>query len=422
MLKGVLYNMKRLMKMFLERKRFIAFSVLKLLIMIISLVVNIIIIRKLSVKEYGIYSVAFMLIGLITTFGFTWSSTSIIFFGSKEKAQYGNLNKTFWARNIIMILSILILTLLFVVFRDAVNSYVGIKVSYLILIWLYVSVYEDYLCQYFLAVERQVLSAIMSITSKLIFLILIALLPFNVENLIRLNIISNLTVILYTYSISKKDIGKFEFDRNYFKKILNFSLWQLFGYSGLYLINFGDTAVIKYFMTMEDVGVYNSAYRLFNAAAGFAFIIPSFYASRVSIYFENKEYSKIKSFYYRDRVLIFIVSTLIHIIVMLYATPIIKLLYGSQYIAAAKVLNILLIGSIFRYLSVFYTLYYNISGKHKILQLINIATAVLNVVLDVVFIKRFGILGPAYATVISLILALVFSIYYCERKILHIGS
>ena len=117
--------------------------------MLLSFITNIVIVRKLSVDDFGIFSIAFMFIGLVTTFGFSWSSSSILYYGSKEKAKYGNINKTFWARNLIIFFSLIITTILFFLFSQQINEYIGINVSYLILIWLYVSVVEDYLSQYF---------------------------------------------------------------------------------------------------------------------------------------------------------------------------------------------------------------------------------------------------------------------------------
>lgn len=409
--------MKRLVNFIVHRKKFIQFLLLRILTMFLGLITNIFIVRKLTVNDFGIFSVVTMLIGLITTFGFSWSSSSILYYGSKEKAKYGSINKTFWARNIIIFFSLIITTFLFIVFRKQINDYVGLEISYLILIWLYVSVAEDYLNQYFLAVKRQILSTILSVTAKVIYIILIFVISFDVRKLIILNIISHATVLLYILGMDKKDIGKFEFDKSWFKEVLNFSLWQLFGFSGLYLINFGDTAVIKHFMTNEDVGIYNAAYKLFNAIAGFAFVISSYYASNVSTYFANKEYKNIRRFFYRERFIIFALSIMAHLVVMFFAEPIIIILYGERYVQAAKIFNILMTGSIFRHLSVFYMLYYNTNKKYKLQQIINIFRAVLNIGLDIIFIKYFGIIGPAIATTIAIMITVIYSAFYCEKRI-----
>lgn len=409
--------MQKITNIIINRKNFIIYSLLRVIIMVLGLVTNIFIVRKLSVNDFGIFSVALMFIGLITTFGFSWSSSSILYFGSREKAKYGNINKTFWARNIIIFFSLIITTALFILFRNQINGYLGLEVSFLVLIWLYVSVAEDYLSQYFLAVKKQLLSSMLSVTAKVIYLVLILLVSFDVKVLIMLNIISHATVLLYMLGLNKNDIKKFDLDKSWFKEVLNFSLWQLFGFSGLYFINFGDTIVIKHFMKLDDVGIYNAAYKLFGAVAGFAFVITNYYASSISQHFANNEYKKIKYFFYKDRFLIFGLSLAAHILMMLFSKSIIITLYGVKYTQSIVIFNILMIGSIFRYFAVFYTLYYNSAKKYKILQCINIFRAVLNLGLDIIFIKLFGLIGPAIATTTALILTFLYSVYYCEKRI-----
>lgn len=409
--------MQKIMKLINNRRNFIIYTLLKVLIMVLGLITNIFIVRKLSINDFGIFSVALMFIGLITTFGFSWSSSSILYYGSREKAKTGSLNKTFWVRNIIIAVSLVVTTILFALFRHQINNYIGLDVSFLTLIWLYVSVAEDYLSQYFLAIKKQLMSSLLSITAKIIYLMMIFIFSFDVKTLIILNIISHATVLLYIFGINKSDVGKFEFDKDWFKEVLNFSLWQLFGFSGLYLINFGDTAVIKHFMTTEDVGIYNAAYKLFNAIASFAFVISSYYAGSVSQYFTNNDSKKLKQFFYKERLLIFALSTVAHIVVMIFSKPIITTLYGERYVQSVVIFNILMIGSMFRYLTVFYMLYYNTNKKHKLQQIINIFQAILNVILDIIFIQLFGLIGPAIATTMTIIFKTIFSFFYCELRI-----
>ncbi len=413
-------NVKKLINVMKSKKEFIFYSILKIIAMILGLLTNIFIVRKLSVNNFGVFSIAFMLIGLITTFGFSWSSSSIIYFGSKEKSIYGNMNKTFWARNIIIMVSLILTTLAFILFRNSINKYIGIEVAYLILIWLYVSVAEDYLVQYFLAIKKQLYSSIISITAKVLYILMIFLFSFDVRQLILLNILSHASVLLYVLGINRKDVGHFEFDKYWFKEVLDFSLWQLFGFSGLYLINFGDTAVIKYFMTTEDVGIYNVAYKLFSNIADFSFIISGFFASTISVSFAKIDARHLKSFFYKDRFLILFVGLVAHFIVIIFAKSIIVFLYGYSYEGAASIFKILMIGSLFRYISVFYMIYYNTNKKYRIQQTLNITQAVLNLILDVILINIFGLIGPAIATVISIVLTTLFSIYYCEKRIMSI--
>ena len=142
--------MKKFLDFASKRKNFIIYVSLRVLVMALSLITNIFIVRKLTVNDFGVFSVALMFIGLITTFGFSWSSSSILYFGSREKLRKGNLNQTFWTRNVIIGTSLIITTTLFIIFRNQINSYIGLEVSFLILLWLYVSVAE--LCFYAISV------------------------------------------------------------------------------------------------------------------------------------------------------------------------------------------------------------------------------------------------------------------------------
>jgi O-antigen/teichoic acid export membrane protein len=409
--------MNKVLKQLYKRKRFFFFSFLRIASMVFGLISNIFIVRKLSVEDYGLFSVALLVVNLITTFGFSWSSSSILYFGSREKNLYGSINKTFWARNIIIFFSLIIVTMGIIIFRQQIDDYVGLNVWYLLLPWLYVSVIENYLNQYYLAIKKQITSSMLSITAKLLYIALLIFVPFDVKTLIIIYIISHASVILYILGINKADIGKYEFDRHWFKQVFDFSIWQLFGFSGIYLINFGGIAVVKYFMTNYEVGLYNAAYQLFTAVASFSFVISSYYASNISAYFAGAYRKKIKDFYYKERFLIFSISLAGHLILIVISKPLITLLFGIEYIKSAEIFNILMLSSILRYLTVFYMLYYNTNGKHKIQQLINIFVAVINLVLSIIFINIFGLYGPAIATVITFLLSLTYSAFYCEKRI-----
>lgn len=409
--------MKRIIRILLDRKEFVLYSFMRIMVLMLGLISNIFIVRKLSVNSYGVFSVANMVIGFLTTYGFSWSSSSIIYYGSRERAETGSMRKTFWARNLIILVSLMVISLIFVIFGRQINAYIGEKLAALLLAWLFISVAEDYLIQYFLAVKKQLISGILSITARLIYIFCVAFLNYDVKMLIIINIVSHATVLFYIFGINRKDIGRFIFDRKCFKEVLNFSLWQLFGFSGLYLINFGDTAVIKHFMTTEDIAIYNVAYKLFANIADLAYVISGFYASGLSEYFAKGNNKGIKNFYYRERFFILLLSTIAHIFVIASAEWILLLLYGKEYSGAVVIFRILMFGSWFRYVFVFYILFYNINKKHRILQSLNLFQAVCNLLLDIGLIRVFGLAGPALATVISIILTTAISALYCEKKI-----
>jgi len=374
----------------------------------------------LSVSSFGSYSLAFVLVGFATTFGFSWSSSSILFFGSKEKAETGSINKSFWARNIILFGSFLIITLTFLVSRHWIDSYVDNKVSWLIYFWVLARVIEDYFFHYFLAIKKQLLGSAMMFLSKIFLLVMVLLIPLSVEKIIYLNVLSSGLSILYIFGINKKDIGSFEFDRGTFKAILNFSLWQLFGFSGLYIINFGDNIVIKHFMTTSDVAIYNAGYKLFEGVANIAFTIVAFFSPHISSAFKSNDRQYLNKFFYKERYIIFSFVVAIHVIIIFLAKPLILQTYGSKYTSAILPLQILMIGSILRYYSSFYVIFSNIKAYHKSLQVVNVFRSIMNIMLDILLVFLFGILGAAIATSVSILISTIIMHLLYEKKMKYI--
>ena len=136
-------------------------------------------------------------------------------------------------------------------------------------------------------------------------------------------------------------------------------LRQIFGFSGLYLINFGDNLVIKHFLTMEDVGIYNIAYKLFAGMSGFCYLFSSYFAPKVARAIKEKNNFILKDIFYRDRIYMTILLFGPHIIVFLFAKQIVILFFGNTYSGAAGPLMVLTLESALKYFTVSNILIYN---------------------------------------------------------------
>lgn len=409
--------MNKFMKILKNKKKLMLFTSIKMINAFIGLFINMFIVRKITVEDFGTYSIILTVIGFLTTFGFSWSSSAITYFGAKEKVRTGNLSKTFWSRSYIVFGSLSLVLLLFLIFGKQIENYIGLPINYLLIIWLLIKIGLDSLSTYFLAIKKQLTSSLILLVGKIFFLLAAIFLDYSLTELIIINILCDLTGLFYILKIDKGDIGKPEFDKENFKEILNFGLWQLFGFSGLYLINFGDNFVIKHFLTMEDVGIYNAAYRLFNAIAGLSYIFSSYYAPVVMEAIEKKDKKTLKNLFYKERYFLIVLLLIPHILVIVFAKQIITIIYGTSYIEAISILQILMIGSFIRFATVFNVLVYNGLKKYKEGQILNIFRAILNIVLDIFFIKQYGIMGAAYGTLGALIATAVWGIIFCEREI-----
>lgn len=406
-----------ILKILNKKKELIVFVSLKLVDSFIGLFLNMLVVKKLTMTDVGIYSIVLTILGFLVTFGFSWSSSAITYFGVQEKTRTGSLRKTFWTRNYIVLLGVIVLIIIFYFFNQKIENYIGIRISKLLIIWLIVKIIIDTLYTYFIAIKKQVISALIFVIGKVSFLVVLLTINLSLRNLIIANIICDSVGIIYIFKVDKKDIGKPIWDKEKLKEVLDFGLWQLFGFSGLYLINFGDNFIIKYFLTLEDVALYNIAYKLFNSIASLSFLFSSYYASLTMEAVERRNLKQIKKVFYKDRIIISIIIFIPHILVIAFANQIIVLIYGKDYLEAAKIFQILMIGSLISHVTVFNILIFNCLKKYKVGQIINILRALMNIILDIIFIKKYGVIGAAYGTIFAIMITKIYEVYYCEKTL-----
>lgn len=101
-------------------------------------------------------------------------------------------------------------------------------------------------------------------------------------------------------------------------------------------------------------------------------------------------------------------SLIIGIATSLLSDWIILFLYGEEYASAASVLKIAAWGPLFTYLGVGRDIWMIANNQHSKLWLLNFCGAILNIVLNLIFIPRLGAVGAAVASVIAKCFSFVF--------------
>jgi len=201
----------------------------------------------------------------------------------------------------------------------------------------------------------------------------------------------------YRYGLS---IFQWRFNRNMAVNLLRDS-WPLI-LSGLGTIVFMriDIVLIKLMLTDNAVGEYSAAARLSEAI----YIIPiSISAALFPAIIKAKNVSE--DYYHLKLQKLYILFVWMAIAIALpitfLADSIIALLYGIKYIAAASVLRIHIWAGIFVFLGVASANYLLVENLTKISSLRTLLGALANIVLNIILIPPYGIIGSAWATLIS---------------------
>ena len=94
-------------------------------------------------------------------------------------------------------------------------------------------------------------------------------------------------------------------------------------------------------------------------------------------------------------------SILVAVFVTIFANIIINTIYGTEYSLAAQVLAIHIWSGIFVFLGVASSNYLVAEGFTKISMLRTIIGAIVNIVLNIIFIPKYGVIAAAYTTLLS---------------------
>jgi O-antigen/teichoic acid export membrane protein len=197
--------------------------------------------------------------------------------------------------------------------------------------------------------------------------------------------------------------------------MFDFTKWAMLGASALYFINWGDNLVLRYFVSMGDIGDYNLGYQVFKGIATLTYIVNAYFLPFVSQHIEDA--AKMKSYLFNKRPRIFILGFAAIGLLFVLAPHLFSFFYGDIYRHSVVVLRILLVGSVLILYSSFYIPVFDALKKYKFVHIVNIAQVLLNLFLNLLLVPAIGMLGAAVATVFAYFCTIVVYEAYFRVKL-----
>ena len=217
---------------------------------------------------------------------------------------------------------------------------------------------------------------------------------------------------VYIYVISKIIIPKW--DKNIFIENIKYSYPMVVGLLSGWILNLSDRVFIERFLSITDVGIYSLAYKI----AGILMISttainqaynPIFFKIANDDSYVNP---KKKLFTYNKN--ISIITVVFAIIITMFSKEFIMIL-SHEYSSAYSLVPIIMVGIIFSQIGGLYNRAYYQEKTTIQPTLIGLAAAVLNVLLNILWVPRYGIVGAAYSTVISFMLMFILIYSFSKR-------
>lgn len=205
-------------------------------------------------------------------------------------------------------------------------------------------------------------------------------------------------------------------DRRIFRQFLFLALpFALAGILGR-LYSYSDSLIMSKFLTAQDLGWWSVPYKI-----TFAFqFIPM--ALSASVYpamssFTITDPARIGELFVKAWRYLFIIIFPLSLGLIAVARPVIIRLYGIEYLPSVPILRILLVSLFFSYLSIISGALLNATNRQKIQTGLIATVLVVNVVLNLILIPKFGIIGAAYAALFSNIMLWIFGLAFVRTVI-----
>lgn len=252
--------------------------------------------------------------------------------------------------------------------------------------------------------------------SRFIFILILIYIYRNEINVINVSIIYSSVAIFYfligifeikkifTNNFKLKNHPERDFKNDLIVKIKNIvpKSWPFTLSTFFYLIYFqSDLIMVKYFIGNESAGLYNVAFTILVAILLFPNIIYQKFLMPKLHRWANHDKSSLMKFYKLGQKTMLISGLIIFLLTFLLSKHIILIIFGEKYFDSIILLNVLLLSVPIVFLAhnsgAILTTKNYINQKVKYMGVI----ALLNVILNLIFIPEYGAIGAACTTLFS---------------------
>jgi O-antigen/teichoic acid export membrane protein len=376
----------------------------KILRMVISFFVGIWLARYLGPERFGIFSYVLSFVGLFTAFT-TLGLDSIVVRNLIKKPRHQNklIGTTFLLKLIGAAISIILIAIA-VNFtsndRDTATLIFIVASSNIFYSFNVIDFYfqSQVLSRYI--VYANIISLFISSILKIILLSIEAPLIAFVWVVFLDTIILFLGFIYFFFKKSKLKIKKITFSKKLAMSLMKES-WP-FMLSGVIISIYLkiDQVMIKEMLGTESVGQYAVAARL----SEIWYFIPIVLITSLFPSILNAKEKSEEKYYFRLQQLYSMLTWLsitIALLVTFTADWVVGFLYGPEYDLTGSVLIVHVWSSIFIFFNIANSKWLLIEGLHTYRIIIDLFSTILNVLLNYVLIPKYGIVGAAWATLLS---------------------
>lgn len=392
--------------------------VLTMLASFLGYIIRMLLTRKISVEEYGLFYAVLTFILFFKIFKDLGLNTALNKYVSEFNATkgYDKIKSVIAYVFIFNAVSATVITLLLLGFsgfltKNYFKNELALKILIILLVYFWFDTFIQAIRGVLLGFKQSFLFSLGDFALNLIILVPII---FAKERLLETLAWSYaaaaviLTVFYLIFLVKTFDISKYKiiWSKKLFKDVLRFGIPVLFSSFGYILMGYTDTLMLTFF-SLKDVGIYN-------VVLPTALMILIFGRSLGNIMFPissemwTKKMSKpLAQGIMKIHKYGFLIIVPIGLLLIAFPRLFLNVFFGGDYIRGALALQILVFAAVIYNIAIINNYVLSAIGKPQITLRIIIVAAVLNVVLNAVLIPFFSINGAALATFVCYAFVLI---------------
>lgn len=294
----------------------------------------------------------------------------------------------------------IVFSLLFVI----LSFYINIKYYWLILLNIVTIMYSNVLLQISRGngknKEYSVASIITGVITLVINVILILLFNFDASCILISSIIANLICSIYLFFDNKlyKILSLKSIDKKVIRKLLKYSVPMIPNALSWWVVNVSDRTIISFVLGTAVNGIYTISCKFSNILNSIFSIFNMSWQESASIHINDDDRDE---FFTNMINSLFLMFTSISFIIIAALPIFFNIIIGEKYEAAYNYIPILLLANIFHILIQLFGGIYIAKKETKKIMNTTIVSAIVNIVINVLFIKWLALYAACISTLVA---------------------
>ena len=186
------------------------------------------------------------------------------------------------------------------------------------------------------------------------------------------------------------------------KRIGGYSLYSFILVLSGRLAFYSDSFVVGIFRGVEDIAIFGIAVKLVEYLRQMVFTMTKLFAPIAARYDPDTDQASLRRFLYDGSRLNLLFSLPLSLLLFFWGRPFIHLWVGDRFDSSVLILQILLIGHLLSFMQGIGGDILLGVGRHRLLALLSLGSAAINVILSVILVQIMGLPGVAWGTTIPL--------------------